>query len=114
MKIYRIYKLETQSEYDSYLDDYKEIQVDITIKYVDSYKKVENFMNMIETYNNNCSHCYNCPIIKLTKRKYNNQKDKIDTYCENKNLVFNGNTISCKNQKYLDFTQYFYEEIIVE
>lgn len=115
MTIYRIYKIITVPEYDGYEDDYIDREEDVTIKFVSSKEKADAFLKDIEDKNNKSLHCYNCPIIRLTKRMYNNNKhNDIKNYCNNKDLFFNGNTIFCQNEKYMDFTEYFYEEINVE
>lgn len=114
MTIYRIYKTEYESTYnrDPDLDETREICT--SVKYVDSFEKVEAFFRQIEEYNKSCEQCVNCPIRKLTKRKYNNRRAQVDGYCDKKDLVFTGNNIRCNNSKYLDSNEYGYEQIEVE
>lgn len=115
MKVYRIYTINTIAEYDGYLDDYIDREEDVTIKFVSSKEKADAFLRDIEYKNNKALPCCYCPIIRLTKRMYNNGKhNDVNDYCSNKDLFFNGNSVFCKNEKKSDYTEYFYEEIEVE
>lgn len=115
MKIYRIYTIVTTAEYDWFQDDYIDRDEDVTIKFVSSKEKVDKFLKEIEEKNNKALHCYNCPILRLTKRMYDNGKhNDVNDYCCNKDLFFNGNAIFCENEKQMNFDEYFYEEIEVE
>lgn len=114
-EVYRIYKVVQDFEWSPYTDDMIQVDKDITIKYVDSKEKVDAFLRAIEEHNNKCLHCYNCPILRLTKRQYDNDKhNDVKDYCANKSLVFEGNAIKCNNEKLMDFTEYAYETIQVE
>lgn len=44
MKVYRIYKMVVSAEYDYYSDDYRDVEEDITIKYVSSKEKADAFL----------------------------------------------------------------------
>lgn len=115
-KIYRIYKVYTDFEWSPYTDDLIQIDNDETIKYVDSKEKVDSFFKEIEDGNNHGEKCLHCPLINLTKRQYNNGKHDIviDTYCNEKDIFFDGNHVFCKNEKHIDYTEYGYEEVEVE
>lgn len=115
MIIYRIYKMITVCDYDASIDDYRDREEDVTIKYVSSKQKVQEFLNQIEAKNKEAYPCTTCPIISLTKRTYNNGKhEDLKKYCNKGDIFFEGNRIFCKNVKSSDFTEYFYEEIEVE
>lgn len=105
-------------ELDYYSDDFKDIEIQKTVKYVDSIEKVNSFLKEIEDENNSIRKCLHCPIINFTKRQYNNGKHDIviNNYCDDKNILFLGNTVKCindKSSKY-DCFDYCYEEIEVE
>lgn len=116
MKIYRIYKIVSELEWSPYTDDVMQVDNDVTIKYVDSLQKVDDFINPIEDKNQCAMKCHHCPLINLTKRQYNNGKHNIliNTYCDEKDIEFDGNYVRCKNEKYMDLTEYHCEEIEVE
>ena len=120
MKIYRIYTIKVEMYYSGYTDDYEEIEKDITVKYVSSLEKVNEFLSDIDKRNKEIqsSPCMKCPIWNLTKRKYNNNPSLISDYCKESDIAFNGNTICCKNllikEMKMDFNEYYYEEIEVE
>lgn len=115
MTIYRIYKTKIISEYDGYTDDYIDREEDETIKFVSTKEKIDEFFKSVENKNNKALHCFNCPIIKLTKRQYDNGKHiNVKDWCSNKDLYFERNRVYCKNEKAVDFDEYNYEEIEVE
>jgi len=113
MTIYRIYKIVNEFEWSPYNDDMIQIDNEETVEYVDSKEKVDAFFAKIEEEKGKCEKCLTCPIISLTKRKYNNQKNCLDSYCDKKNLFFKNNSVFCKNEKHADAAEYGYEEIIV-
>lgn len=112
MKIYRIYY-----EIINYNENDIEECEEITVKYVDDIKKYDEFLKKIDDYNKNLPNCYNCPIIHLTKRKYNNKEELYSEFkCNEKNIYYEGNTLICEGfKKYKpDYNTYLYEEINVE
>lgn len=116
MKIYRIYKWIEDFQWDSDTDGLITVDKKETIKYVDSKEKADDFLNSINDNNKTSEKCWYCPIIRLSKRKYNNGKyeDIINNYCDVKNIYFCGNNVHCENVKSPDFHDYDYEEIDVE
>lgn len=114
MEIFRIYKEVDDFEYSPYTDDVMRVSREETVKYVDSEEKAEAFLKSVEDYNDGCRRCLDCPILKLTKRKYNFHKEETDVYCSEKELVFNGNSIYCRKRRVPDYTYYDYERIGVE
>lgn len=121
MKIYRIYKIIYDVEWDYYNDDFidcTDCDKEETIKYVDSIEKVDAFLKGIEDGNNSINKCTYCPIINFTKRQYNNGKHDvvINEYCDSKDISFIGNTVKCNNDRSSEYdcSDYYYEEIEVE
>ncbi len=116
MKIYRIFKWIQDYRWSPYSDDYMPIDDQETIKYVSSKEKVGIFLQKKADDRQACSKCLHCPLINLTKRQYKNGKHDlvINTYCDNKDIYFQGNNVFCKNEMEADMSDYDYEEIEVE
>jgi hypothetical protein len=114
MKIYRIHTLQEEMYYSGYTDDYEEIEKDITVKYVSSLEKVNEFLSDINKSNKLAQKCGMCPINKLTTRKYKNNPSLVNEYCDHCKPYFNGNMILCANILGCDYNEYQYEEIEVK
>lgn len=103
MKIYQlhecVYQLhECGGSYEDYFDR-------IIASYVSARKAIKHKRELQKEekiIEEKVNKCCRCPIQDMTKRKYNNKKNVLDEYCDNQNLVFEGNYIYCENTEYCD------------
>ena len=113
MVVYRIYTIEQEYDIDE-LGDTIVTDKEVTIKYVDSIGKVNDFLKLQKSYNESCEKCLRCDIpLGITTRKYEMNKNKYES-CNKKNIVSDGKYVKCLTMKSPDWNEYLIETIEVE